>query len=183
MLLGSDAIKIGAIILVVIELIMVIKKVPLFRNALYAALIIYITLLCSVTLFPVIFQKEALEVCFDYEHNFVPFRSVAAAWEEGGREGFKNIFGNLLLVLPMGVLFPMLSGKKKFWSSFLAVFGLAVGIELAQYLIGLIIGYQYRMVDIDDVILNTVGGLIGYGVYRLLPQKLVQPFLPAKKKE
>lgn len=35
-----------------------------------------------------------------------------------------------------------------------------VCIELVQFIIGLLIGYNYRCVDIDDVILNSLGGII-----------------------
>ncbi|UKI23157.1 MAG: VanZ family protein [Anaerotruncus sp.] len=36
----------------------------------------------------------------------------------------------------------------------------SVCIELVQFIIGLLIGYNYRCVDIDDVILNSLGGII-----------------------
>lgn len=36
----------------------------------------------------------------------------------------------------------------------------SVCIELVQFIIGLLIGYNYRCVDIDDVILNSIGGII-----------------------
>lgn len=40
-------------------------------------------------------------------------------------------------------------------------------IELLQLVISLMIGYAYRVIDINDVILNTLGYLIGYGVFRV----------------
>jgi glycopeptide antibiotics resistance protein len=44
---------------------------------------------------------------------------------------------------------------------------LGVGIELLQLLISLILRYPYRVIDINDSILNAVGVLIGYGFFRL----------------
>lgn len=42
-----------------------------------------------------------------------------------------------------------------------------VSIEAIQLVISLIIGYPYRVIDITDVIMNTLGFLIGYGLFRL----------------
>lgn len=43
---------------------------------------------------------------------------------------------------------------------FLGIVLFSVCIELMQFIIGLLIGYNYRCVDIDDVILNSLGGII-----------------------
>lgn len=43
---------------------------------------------------------------------------------------------------------------------FLGIVLFSVCIELVQFIIGLLIGYNYRCVDIDDVILNSIGGII-----------------------
>lgn len=46
-----------------------------------------------------------------------------------------------------------------------AVFGF--GIEGMQLLISLILGYPYRTIDINDVIFNSLGVLLGYGVFKV----------------
>ena len=43
--------------------------------------------------------------------------------------------------------------------------GLSAAIELGQLAISLHLGYGYRAADVDDVILNTLGTLIGLGVF------------------
>lgn len=48
-----------------------------------------------------------------------------------------------------------------------------------QFIIGMLIGYNYRSVDIDDVILNTVGGLISVLVIDYIFKKL--PSKPSAK--
>ncbi|MBQ2443869.1 MAG: VanZ family protein, partial [Clostridia bacterium] len=45
-------------------------------------------------------------------------------------------------------------------------------IEMSQFLMGLVAGNMYRNVDIDDIILNSFGTFLGYGVYKLLPSKI-----------
>ena len=43
----------------------------------------------------------------------------------------------------------------------------SAAIELAQLVAGLAVaGYLYRVVDVDDVILNVAGGLIGFGLWK-----------------
>ena len=37
-----------------------------------------------------------------------------------------------------------------------------------QFIISIILGYNYKVVDIDDIILNTIGGIIGYILYKLV---------------
>lgn len=43
-------------------------------------------------------------------------------------------------------------------------------IELTQLLINIILTYNYRSVDIDDIILNTTGEIIGYFLYKRLQE-------------
>lgn len=169
MLTITDACLIGAILLVFIEVILIIKKVPLFRNLLIAAFFVYLVLVCGVTLFPIPYQEGA---GFDVPYNFVPFASIGGALKDGVGQAIRNIGGNLLLLLPLGMLLPLLSRKLPFWKCLLLLIAASIGIELAQHLIGLAIGYRYRSVDVDDVLLNLLGGALGYGGCKLLPRSL-----------
>lgn len=49
----------------------------------------------------------------------------------------------------------------------LAGLAFSVAIELAQLAVSVGLGYAYRVSDIDDVILNVAGVLLGYTAYRL----------------
>lgn len=46
-------------------------------------------------------------------------------------------------------------------------FGISLTIELIQFVCGLFIGYNYRSFDVDDLILNTLGTIIGLLLYKL----------------
>ncbi|HEX7568535.1 MAG TPA: VanZ family protein [Anaerolineaceae bacterium] len=73
---------------------------------------------------------------------------------------------NILLTMPFGfgVNFIGRFCRKDFlWLPFAVGFG----IELSQLFINWILGYPYRVVDITDALLNAVGVLIGYGIFRL----------------
>jgi glycopeptide antibiotics resistance protein len=71
--------------------------------------------------------------------------------------------GNLLLMLPIGLFGPLALPWLDRWRRVLLVaLLLSVFIELAQLRI------PDRSADVDDVLLNTVGALIGYGLMRML---------------
>jgi glycopeptide antibiotics resistance protein len=75
----------------------------------------------------------------------------------------KQVIGNLVMLLPLGIFIPLLFHKL---SGFLPVFFIcllaSVSIELMQLIT------SYRSTDIDDVILNTAGAVVGYLIYLLL---------------
>ncbi|GAB4452288.1 MAG: hypothetical protein OHK0041_15580 [Anaerolineales bacterium] len=79
---------------------------------------------------------------------------------------FRQIYENILLTIPFG-----------FGVNFIArikprhILGLAAGVgaalELIQLAVSLTFRTSFRVVDINDMILNALGVLIGYGVFRI----------------
>lgn len=66
---------------------------------------------------------------------------------------------NIVLFIPLGALVPMLWKQMRKWYCTLGLGALfSVFIELTQLM-------NYRKSDVDDLILNTAGALIGYGMY------------------
>jgi len=84
----------------------------------------------------------------------------------------ENVLGNIVLFFPLGVFLPLLSQRlRSFKSVFLIALAFSFSIELTQFI------WQhfgnYRSVDIDDIILNTLGGVLGYVFAgRMLAKKL-----------
>ncbi|MBO5523889.1 MAG: VanZ family protein [Roseburia sp.] len=77
----------------------------------------------------------------------------------------KNTVLNILMFLPLGFLLPVI--WKEFWSfKRTAVFGfaLSLAIELSQI-------FTYRLTDVDDLITNTLGAILGYYVARVILKK------------
>jgi glycopeptide antibiotics resistance protein len=78
----------------------------------------------------------------------------------------KQIIGNFVMLLPLGIYLPLLYiGFRKAYSLFavlLICFLVSVGIELLQ------LATSYRSTDIDDVILNTLGGCAGFLIYLII---------------
>lgn len=167
MLTNSDAIIFGAFCLIVAEVIMIIKKVKLTRNLMIATFIMYLSVIISLLFFPIIFQ----EIGFDYNYNFVPFKTIIDTFENGTVYSIVIFLGNSLLLLPLGI-FLRAAFNRKTVESILIILLIALLIEFLQFFIGVIIGYKYRCVDIDDFILNSIGGILGVFLYNVLPKKL-----------
>ncbi len=79
-----------------------------------------------------------------------------------------NLAGNFALLLPLGFLLPQLDRR---WQLGVAVFAcggaLSLGIETLQWLTGC------RIFDIDDILLNSLGALFGWLLWRTL--RLLRP--------
>lgn len=92
--------------------------------------------------------------------NLVPFRTIRECLENKGLDRFLiNIMGNIIMFVPWGFSLPFL--WKKFRSlPKMAVMSLMLPlcIETAQIFVG-------RTVDVDDVILNFLGGFLGAWIY------------------
>jgi glycopeptide antibiotics resistance protein len=95
--------------------------------------------------------------------NIIPFHGIFEILQEGIIAVIVlNILGNIIMFLPLGFFLPLL--WKKFSSPKAAViFGafLSLAIEITQ-------SFSFRGADIDDILLNTIGALAGYGLYRLI---------------
>ena len=76
------------------------------------------------------------------------------------REAAINIIGNISMFIPTGVILPILYKRLDcFWKVLLAGAGLSFVIEVIQLL------FPGSVTDIDDLILNTLGVAVGYGIY------------------
>ena len=72
-----------------------------------------------------------------------------------------NVIGNIALFVPLGWLLALIVRRRRLLVAAIAGFGLSAAIEVVQSLIG-------RVADIDDVILNGSGAVIGAGVAILI---------------
>ena len=86
--------------------------------------------------------------------NLRPGAGIAAELHNVNRSiGMLNIVGNVLMFVPVGLLLPLAVGTRWRTSTLLCA-GLSLVIELVQLV-------QGRSADIDDVLLNTLGGALG----------------------
>lgn len=128
----------------------------------YVLLLAYIVLLVYMTFFAEMFGRTC--VSSYYRYNLVPFKEIMRFVTHFSQLGTDvvliNIVGNVVAFMPLGFLLPLIADKRlKFFSVTLISFGLSLGIELTQLIT------RVGCCDVDDLILNTIGGMMGYGCY------------------
>lgn len=109
-------------------------------------------------MFCVVGIPSAQFVRWDPEINWIPFRDFSSA----------NIVGmslNILMFIPFGAFLPIYFGR--FWkmsTTVLAGAFMSFTIEVLQL-------FTFRLTDIDDLIMNTLGTLLGYGIGAIIVHK------------
>jgi glycopeptide antibiotics resistance protein len=95
--------------------------------------------------------------------NLKPFSTIYLLYRSKRlRQEYKydNIGGNIIGFMPLGILLPALFfAFRGFWRVALISFCISLLFETTQLLTGL------GSFDVDDIILNTTGGIVGYIVY------------------
>jgi glycopeptide antibiotics resistance protein len=94
--------------------------------------------------------------------NFIPFKEIFR-YDIGSRLFVKNIIGNILLFLPYGYFTSYYLSSKKILPSAILTLIVSFTIECVQLKIG-------RTFDVDDVILNTCGGILGFFIYIIVEE-------------
>ena len=96
-----------------------------------------------------------------YHYNLKPFTEIKRYINHVAEIGWfgvsLNLFGNVICFIPLGFVLPILSHRK--WGmiriTFVSFFA-SLAIELTQLVTKL------GSCDVDDIIMNTLGGLLGY---------------------
>jgi len=81
--------------------------------------------------------------------------------------GLAGLLNNILLTIPLGFGLSYVA-RVKFRDFLMISAFVGSGIELLQLVISLLLRYPYRVIDINDAIMNVAGVLIGYAVFRLI---------------
>ncbi len=146
----------------IVDLIKNKKQVVLYRELLSLLFVIYVLCLFYV----VTFQDVSWSTS-----NFVPFQEMFR-YDFGSRLFIKNVLGNMLLFIPYGFFMAYYLKIKKPISILLLCLLVSGTIETTQLLIG-------RVFDVDDILLNIIGGMIGFLLYKLLEdiKDLLPPIL------
>ena len=138
---------------------------------LYGIFIIYIITLIQLTLFDSDYgrgglnifdwSKENLEVYLE-NNNLIPFKTIFEYISRQDRVAIINLLGNLVAFAPMGIFLPLLFKKQTKLKNFILTnIAIILAIESLQFLS--LSGHF----DIDDLILNLLGALIIYGLYKI----------------
>ena len=128
------------------------SKFILYQDLLLLCFIIYV--LC---LFQVVTFQDTVSWS---SNNFVPFKEIFR-YSFGSRLFVKNILGNVLLFLPFGFFISYYLKCEKGWIPLILTLIASCSIEVVQMVIG-------RVFDIDDILLNICGGMLGFLCYFVL---------------
>ena len=97
-----------------------------------------------------------------YSYNLHPFQEINRYFAHRSSLSpeafFINMYGNILAFVPFGFLVPLLSRREN--RHFLQVFGWCLALTLLIEVVQLI--WQVGCFDVDDMILNMAGGILGY---------------------
>jgi glycopeptide antibiotics resistance protein len=164
-------------ILIITKLICYFRKKRYHNFWYYMILECYFLLLFKVTILPIcILDSESLSMFQSNIGNsaiyyrLIPFSGYSQYFYS--IYGIVQLLGNILLLMP---IVPLLRWflKKKF--SYLRIItlilGLSLSIELIQFCINKVTQYPSHLSDINDIILNVFGGLIGIIICKAIEVK------------
>jgi len=136
--------------------------------------VFYLSALIEITFFPLPYRSSEIiqarqPLCMLFkEINLIPFKGVWTIFSKGDSLGaavqVRNWLGNILLFIPLGFSIPILS--KRFGDAkkvILSICVISLFIEESQFLLTcFVFRAPYKVTDIDDLIANVLGGLVGF---------------------
>ncbi len=125
------------------------ERFCLYKELSYLISIIYIWLLFEILTMTEINSSGGV--------NIIPFSEIMR-YKFGTQMFNYNVFGNILIFLPFGYLIGVYVNPKKIWPIIITTLMTSIAVEFVQLQIG-------RSFDIDDIILNLIGGVGGYLLY------------------
>ena len=107
---------------------------------------------------PLIFD---IATVYPFRVNLVPLVNLFDY--DNKRDLLLNVIGNAAMFIPSGIVLPIIYKRlDSFIKVILAGGGISLCIEMMQ------LPFSVRASDIDDLILNTAGVMLGYGIYALV---------------
>jgi len=133
-----------------------------------ATTIFYSLSVVKLTLLPITisFDKTSYpDMPWKYYYQLIPFQTIISAWKQGN---LLQVVGNIVLLLPLPILIGLLKKRSTgFFRILTVVISVSLGIELTQLLINCLTGIPNKVADVDDFILNSIGGLVGWATIKL----------------
>lgn len=128
------------------------KKLKASKILLWSIFLIYTVIVLGATFIhrtPVMYENINLHI----------FSSYIKVWNRFSLLELRNIIFNILMFLPLGFVLPLLFKKcEKFYITYFLGLCMTISIEVLQLI------SKRGIFEIDDIINNTLGCMIGYGV-------------------
>jgi len=104
----------------------------------------------------------------EYRYNLTLFHEIGRYYSIGVKTGNWNLFrfnviGNICVFIPLGIFLPKLFARcRKLLTVTVLSLELSLVIEVTQLVT------RIGSFDVDDLLLNTIGGILGYLIYRIV---------------
>ena len=162
---GIETAAASAILIPILFLYQIFIFHNIKKTAAYIIFILYLTAMCFLVGFP-----SVTGIKIGWSYNFIPFYGML--------NDITNSYLNVLLFIPLGIFVPCLWPE---YRSMMKTVGLglmtSLGIEILQI-------FTFRATDINDVITNVAGTMIGYLIGRLIIKRFPQlNWLGCKERE
>lgn len=141
------------------------RRIDWKREALLLLMLVNLAVLLRITFFPRERLDGHIRPLILYTGSILPFRVnlipfVRLSDYAYRRDLLFNVVGNAAMFIPSGILLPSLYPKLRgFFRTLAAGAGISLCIELLQ------LPFSVRATDVDDLILNTLGVAVGYGLF------------------
>jgi glycopeptide antibiotics resistance protein len=127
------------------------------------AALVYVAALAGVTLLPIRWNPRLARWPNNYKAHLVPLDGILFGFGISPLETLAEAFGNLLLFAPFGFLVSLLvPAMRRWWRVLAAGAGVSLLIELYQ-----LAWPSVRRADVNDLLMNALGALLGFGALRL----------------
>ncbi|MEO3947895.1 VanZ family protein [Gorillibacterium sp. CAU 1737] len=133
---------------------------PMVNIAIVMATLLYAGIMISLLFF---LDRPVLS---EYSYNLTPFETINQYIVNrdyfSTRTWVKNLFGNIVLFIPIGICLPLLNR-----ANFRFVRFLLIALTILVLIEGTQLITRLGSFDVDDLLLNAFGACIGYGVIRI----------------
>ncbi len=178
--------SICAILYIPLFIYFLFKKYRAERHIFCLAFYIYFCVLIKYTFFPIPVNLALFREMFEGQGlstNIIPFKDIynvlRMAYYGNVNIALKQLGGNMILLLPFGYFLPLIYNKfNSFIKVFIAALVLSASIETIQFIANNLMKFPYRAADIDDIILNVTGAILGYFIFKL-SKPVIKKVLPS----
>ncbi|NUU16924.1 VanZ family protein [Cellulomonas humilata] len=143
------------------------QRTPALRRAATVAFVAYLVVLAGAAFLPL--PSMQLERGTGPSYDLALRRpDLLGGWE---------VQRNVLMTIPFGILLPLVV-RWRYEVLVLACVGVTLVIETVQLLVSASVGWAWRAFDVNDLLLNTVGGLLGLAFTAAVLAAVRRPPLP-----
>ncbi len=145
---------------VMVIMMIVSKKINLVELVIRQLFVMYVCCVIELVFFPLPTMEEASQLSIQYQ--LIPLHFIADFMDDSFIRVFCQVMFNVVMMVPLGMFLEYCLGLD-IRKAILVSFAVTAFIEIGQ-LTGLFFIFKgsYRLFDVDDLMLNTLGSLLGY---------------------